>query len=546
MEPKNNWKSLLALPLILLTGTTAHALDPSEEDYELKLLGKFVFFDEISRPKGVMSCASCHDPKSGWTGPDSEVNLHQSVMEGAVEGRFGTLKPPTNSYTSFIDPFTVEVVETPRGPREVIHGGHFWNGRAEGRGDQFYPLSATRHIGEEIFFNTKGKYIADEKIAGYSKYFGPLSDQALNPMPNTVEQNIDRRKVCKHVKKSEYAGLYKEIWGERIKCNKRETSHPSDDAAYLDSPETNFDISFKRLMLAVGAYQHSSDVNSFSSRRDIALRLENACADNDESTPCWPIVKNHPNYKNSPGNFPLIMLSEEENYGHDLFYGIESELNPAAKNANCGANCHHSGDDPEGLDPEERYADDRFHNIGTPANPEIPGNPGPDLGLGARTGVAFNMGQHKTPTIRNVDKRPYKDFVKAYTHNGWFKSLESLMHFYNTSDLGAEECPPPGQPGPPCTLYEDTTAAQYGLVRCPAGVETEAQARGLDGDDDIDCWPAPEVDGIIPRGGPDGVGNLGLTKEDELAVVAYMRTLTDLKRVKKPHVWQLRKLGVKK
>src|SRR6266568_1787444 len=33
-------------------------------------------------------------------------------------------------------------------------------------------------------------------------------------------------------------------------------------------------------------------------------------------------------------------------------------------------------------------------------------------------------GKYKTPTLRNVDKRPCADFVKAYMHNGYLKSLK--------------------------------------------------------------------------------------------------------------------------
>ena len=44
-------------------------------------------------------------------------------------------------------------------------------------------------------------------------------------------------------------------------------------------------------------------------------------------------------------------------------------------------------------------------------------------------------GKHKVPTLRNVDLRPTKKFVKAFGHNGYFKSLEEITHFYNTRDV---------------------------------------------------------------------------------------------------------------
>ena len=36
----------------------------------------------------------------------------------------------------------------------------------------------------------------------------------------------------------------------------------------------------------------------------------------------------------------------------------------------------------------------------------------------------------KVPTLRNVDKRPSADVIKAYGHNGYFKSLEDIVRFY--------------------------------------------------------------------------------------------------------------------
>jgi len=85
-------------------------------------------------------------------------------------------------------------------------------------------------------------------------------------------------------------------------------------------------------------------------------------------------------------------------------------------------------------------------------------------------------GKQKVPTLRNVDLRPTKHFIKAYAHNGYFKSLEEIVHFYNTRDV----------PG--------------------AG------------------WPEAEVAVNINT---TEMGNLGLTKGEELAIVAFLETLSD-------------------
>ena len=53
-------------------------------------------------------------------------------------------------------------------------------------------------------------------------------------------------------------------------------------------------------------------------------------------------------------------------------------------------------------------------------------------------------GKQKVPTLRNVDLRPEKKFVKAYGHNGYFKSLEEIVHFYNTRDVPGAGWPAAG------------------------------------------------------------------------------------------------------
>jgi cytochrome c peroxidase len=85
-----------------------------------------------------------------------------------------------------------------------------------------------------------------------------------------------------------------------------------------------------------------------------------------------------------------------------------------------------------------------------------------------------NVGKHKVPTLRNVDKRPGKGFPKAYVHNGVFKTLKEVVHFYNTRD--------------------------------------------------VESWPPPEVPQNVNI---DELGDLGLTADEEDAIVAFLKTLSD-------------------
>lgn len=112
--------------------------------------------------------------------------------------------------------------------------------------------------------------------------------------------------------------------------------------------------------------------------------------------------------------------------------------------------------------------------------------------------VPANRGKHRVPTLRNVDKRPESSFVKAYGHNGYFKSLQGIVHFYNTRDV---------------------------LPTCPGAItESEALANN--------CWPAPEVPDNV---GKEEVGNLNLTAADEDAIVAFLATLSDGWLTQKQH-----------
>jgi cytochrome c peroxidase len=99
-------------------------------------------------------------------------------------------------------------------------------------------------------------------------------------------------------------------------------------------------------------------------------------------------------------------------------------------------------------------------------------------------------GKHKVPTLRNVAKRPFDSFPKSYTHNGYFKTLAGLVHFYSTRDV---------------------------LPPCP-GDFPESVALTLG------CWPPPEVSENVNSV---EVGDLGLSAADEAALVAFLQTLTD-------------------
>ena len=193
---------------------------------------------------------------------------------------------------------------------------------------------------------------------------------------------------------------------------------------------------------AIAAYERSSEVNPYTSKYDY-----------------WRQGK--------------AKLTGQELRGLQLFRG----------KGQCAA-CH----------VEPLFTDFTYHNVGAPKNPLNPFYDMPDwnpdganwidVGLGGFLQAAGYdetiwgpaWGKHKVPTLRNVDLRPGKKFVKAYGHNGYFKSLEEIVRFYNTRDI----------PG--------------------AG------------------WPAPEVAVNVNT---TEMGNLGLNHGEELAIVEFLKTLSD-------------------
>jgi cytochrome c peroxidase len=228
---------------------------------------------------------------------------------------------------------------------------------------------------------------------------------------------------------------------------------------------------FDRIGEAIAAFESSPEVNPFSSKYDYVI------AGKAKFTP-------------------------EEQAGYNLFRSKATHCNE----------CHRDG----GPGEEPLFTDFTASNLGLPRNPALPfyrenkpdqfgyiANPDGlnyvDPGVGGFLAGRLNpnrawssmapafLGKYKTPTLRNVDMRPRADFVKAYMHNGYLKSLKEVVHFYNTRDV---------------------------LPRCKPG----------DGGEKTTCWPVPENAQTVNR---KQLGDLKLDDQQENMLVAFLRTLTD-------------------
>jgi cytochrome c peroxidase len=261
----------------------------------------------------------------------------------------------------------------------------------------------------------------------------PLAEQAMGPFLNPLEHNVPQmRLVVRRVAQSDYAELFRQVWGP-------------------DSLDPVKDVvgSYERIARSIAAFERSPEVSPFNSKYDFYLA----------------------------GQATLTPL---ETMGLEIFEG----------QGKC-ASCHISQPGPNNEPP--LFTDFEYYNVGAPRNPDNPFYHAPravnpdgaawvDPGLGgflksAGFDAAVYMpeiGKHKVPTLRNIDQRPHPEFVRSYMHNGVFRELETVVHFYNTRDVGN--------------------------------------------------WPPPEVAVNINSS---MMGNLGLTPAQEEALVAFLKTLTD-------------------
>jgi cytochrome c peroxidase len=422
---------------------------PNSQVQQIELLGKLMLYDKELSVHRNEACAFCHMPETGFTGPVSELNRTTGSYPGSVRTRFSNRTPQSHAYA----PLSPVLHYNP-GQGDLV-GGNFWDMRATGR-----------------------------------RLGNPAAEQAQGPPTNPVEMGLpDIACAVYRAARRPYRGLFEAIWGpqafaiqwpddvEQV-CNQPGPPPANDPMPVHLTPldRGRAAATFDQMAQSIASYEASAEVTTFTSKFDAVL------ADKAQLTP-------------------------REQAGYDLFRG----------KAQCN-HCHRDGG--PGEDP--LFTDFTASNIGTPANPRLPyyAEERPDArGYAANPagssyidpGVAGFLtadhllsqpspvdgrwlplapeteGRFKVPTLRNVDKRPYPTFVKSYGHNGYFKSLKSIMHFYNTRDV-LPRCGP-DDPG------EGTT-----------------------------CWPAPETTRNMNT---KFVGRLGLSDEEEDALVSFMQTLTD-------------------
>lgn len=147
------------------------------------------------------------------------------------------------------------------------------------------------------------------------------------------------------------------------------------------------------------------------------------------------------------------------------------------------SNCNQCHDDTA---PQPKFTTYAYFNLGIPVNEAVRAENEFIIDQGLFDNLAVTdtaqRGKFRISSLRNVA------VTAPYMHNGVFNELKTVVHFYNTRDVAGAINPETGSP-----------------------------------------WNPPEItDNLVaPEEGATGIGNLGLTDDEEDDIVAFLKALTD-------------------
>jgi cytochrome c peroxidase len=455
-----------------LVAANSGSLDPF---HQVETLGKLEIFDPNLSVNNNVACSYCHDPKAGYgngasilsifTGGSNPGSVPITVNGAYPDNRIAKRNPQSYVYAPYFPPLQYNITQGD------FYGGNFWDARATG-----YRLQNSS------------------------------AEQGQDPPVDPEEMaNPDTACVVWKLSLSKYKFFFEQVWG----AGSLDINWPSDVATVCSTPKgaaifgtnatpltlspserTRAQQAFDEFGQAIAAYEIGSTVSPFTSKFDAYL-----------------------------ANSAVTHLTAQEKRGYELFRG----------KAQCNT-CHLDGrsntvtgtDTGLATNAAPMFTDFTYNNLGLPRNVILPwysennpdqwgftGNPlgigftdeGVGLFLDGYYGAPPNLtwgqylpffeGKFQTSTLRNVGQVPYAGFVKAYMHNGYLLSLKEVVHFYNTRDV-----------------YPQPVLSGH----CPAGTVEK-----------VTCWPMPED----PNNENMTIGHLGLTYEEEDALVAFLQTLTD-------------------
>jgi cytochrome c peroxidase len=212
-----------------------------------------------------------------------------------------------------------------------------------------------------------------------------LAEQAIEPMLNPLEMAMpDKAAIARRVlAEPAYRQALQQLFGAQVVTLENAT--------------------LAGITAAIAAFERSAAFSTFDSRYDRYLS----------------------------GNYEM---TRAEAIGREVFF---SGL------VNC-IQCHLNN--PDQVSERETFTNHRYHNIGTPKNPAINGQPDP--GLGGHLENPAEAGKFRVPSLRNVA------VTAPYMHNGVFADLETAVAFYAKYTLRNQHNPDTGEPWQPAAIEE--------------------------------------------------------------------------------------------
>ena len=321
------------------------------------------------------------------------------VSQGAIAERFGNRNSPTASYARYIPALTYNAT------LGTYVGGLFWDGRA-----------------------------------------ASLEAQAKGPFLNPLEMHVPTKQaVISRLSDRDYAADFLAVFGS--------------DGLSLKKVDQSYD----NVAAAIAAYERTNELSPFSSKHDLAMT------------------------RTGPARMMTFTMAERQ--GMMLFNGKAqcSSCHVTPMSGMGGGGMGGGGMGGGGMGGGGMgggmggmmnvmptgpvlFSDYRYANLGIPKNWESPfltlppslnrqGASYVDHGLAAVLpgGVEANPqydGMFRTPSLRNVA------LTAPYGHNGYFKTLKEIVHFYNTRDTAGAGWP---QAEVPATV-ESGTLGNLGLT----------------------------------------------------------------------------------
>ena len=440
----------------------------------VETLGELMLFDKNMSPDKNEACASCHMPYVGFGGPIPSVNLTMVAYPGTAHFRAGKRTAQRHPYSPF---FPVLQYNQEQG---LFFGGNFWDSRATG-----YRLRT------------------------------PDAEQAQGPPVDSQEMGFpDTACVAFRLSTAVYRPLFEGVWGKGsfdIKfprdtwkiCATPGGAFGTDLTPIELSPEdrTRANEVYDRWAQSIDSYEQSVQVSAFSSKFDAYLAGKYKLTADEMAGYKLFDGKGNCNSCHLDGRGTTLKPDQTDSSStaqvNPLFtcFGAANEgvpLNPR------DAFYYETKPDAYGFTPNPLGFGYRDLGLGTFLRSGFGSAPSPNVNW--RRYARITDGQFQVSSLRDVASAPPQCptteapgpyFQKEFFHNGYFKSLKQIVHFYNTRDKYA---------------YPVTSG------HCPPGTTEK-----------VDCWPMPEVQNNIDMTS----GNLGLSDKEEDQIVSFLQTLSD-------------------